>query len=335
MDAGPVPRVAVPHWGRPLTDQRGIRRWRESLKLLLGLVLLVVLAIQVEVRELVAAFTVVAPVYLAPALAAFVALLAVQAWRLHLLVRDQTGTYRATLRLVVVGFFFNNLLPSTVGGDAYKVASLQGGRGSWGASVGLVGVDRVMGLGATALVGLVAALAVGPSQSEMVERLGWRGGPGPSTAMVLVLLASTLAVLVLIRRSAQLRGFFGRLAAALGAVSPGLYLAVFLLSLLAFGIRLARFGFYLHFFGVSFPLAEVTVVLAVVTLLGVLPLGFGGLGIQEGAIAYGFVAFGAPLELGMAVAVLNRAVIWVFALLGGVLFLWPTRSSSATGTTGG
>ena len=299
-------------------------RCREPLKIAIGLALLALLVLRVDLDELASAFRVVRPVYLVPALLAFLLLLAVQAWRLHLLIAERTGGFGATFRLVLVGFFFNNLLPSNVGGDAYKAAAVRGGEGSWGGPVGLVVLDRAVGLATTGLVGLVAFIWTGASPEGLARRLGWRPpDPGPllwTLAALGALVLVGLAALLLTRPGHHPRAFLGNLKRAIAAVPLRTHAALVSLSLLAFGLRWARFVVYLWFFDVTFPPAEVTVVLALVTLVAVVPVGLGGLGVQEGTIAYGMAAFGAPLELGLAVAVLNRAAIWAVSLLGGLLF---------------
>ncbi len=50
------------------------------------------------------------------------------------------------------------------------------------------------------------------------------------------------------------------------------------------------------------------------------PLTIGGLGVQEGVIAYTLSWYGVPLSVGAAVALINRMAVWLVGLIGGLVF---------------
>lgn len=52
-----------------------------------------------------------------------------------------------------------------------------------------------------------------------------------------------------------------------------------------------------------------------------LPVSLGGLGIREGTIAIGLSLFGVSKSSAVTIAFMNRILLLLFALLGGILFI--------------
>jgi uncharacterized membrane protein YbhN (UPF0104 family) len=50
------------------------------------------------------------------------------------------------------------------------------------------------------------------------------------------------------------------------------------------------------------------------------PITIGALGVREGVFAYSLSLYGVPTAVGLAVAMLNRAVVVLFGIVGGLLF---------------
>src|SRR5687768_15359114 len=104
----------------------------------------------------------------------------VSRWRL--LIRSQGGdaTFWFLVRSFVVGIFFNNLLPSTIGGDAIRAYDTSRSGVGRAAAVAIVVVDRFVGLLALILfagVGLLLSyLWSGHLTDEVPELFGWVAG---------------------------------------------------------------------------------------------------------------------------------------------------------------
>ncbi len=106
---------------------------------------------------------------LAAAVGSYVAILALATWRWRILL-EALGVAAPMRRLTasyLVATFFNNFLPSNIGGDVVRVRDGSRITGSTAASLAVVGIDRILGFGALYVLAAVAFA------------LGRPGGPGP------------------------------------------------------------------------------------------------------------------------------------------------------------
>lgn len=326
--------VGPPGSAGDLERSAGIKtRARLAIKTAIGLSLLAWLLLKTDFGEFRESLAAGEGEHLVYSIVAFFGLLALQAARLHVLIQAGAKQFASTLRLVLVGFFFNNFLPSTVGGDVYKIAYLGSGGRRWASSAALVLFDRLAGTIVVFLVG-VGCLLLGIGRSEVIALFGevtgpqipahWIGGALIACAAVAVVAWSLRSSRPVLRLRAGLRAGWS----ALRDVPPRAHLAVIGFSFASFAARIVRFVFYGKFFGLELSLGELTLVVVLLNLAGLLPLTIGGLGIQEGAIAAGLALFGTPLGLGTAVGVLNRGATWVVALVGGAIWLASGRQTA-------
>ena len=105
----------------------------------------------------------------ATAVALYGGMLALSTWRWRLLLhalgfparlRDLTSSY-------LVATFFNNFLPSNIGGDVVRVRDGSRLTGSTAASLAVVAVDRILGLGALYVLALGAYLLGGDTVRDL------------------------------------------------------------------------------------------------------------------------------------------------------------------------
>ena len=111
---------------------------------------------------------------MAVAVTCYALMLVLSTWRWQLLLSAQG--YPAPLRDLsasyLVATFFNNFLPSNIGGDVVRVRDSSRLTGSVVTSLAVVAVDRIVGLGALYALAAVAYLLGGPQARGFV-------GPGP------------------------------------------------------------------------------------------------------------------------------------------------------------
>ena len=310
---------------------RGSRRGRlvTVLRLAVGLVTLAFLLSWIDLGELGGGFARLRPVPVGIALALFVGVALLDAWRLRVTFSGPpTGlTYRRAISLTLIGMFWGNFTPGLVGAEVYKAAALARREADWVSSAVLITALRLLGLG-TALVWAVVAVAAEP---ELIGRLGggldWTGGdPSSVLAVAAVGLGVALLAILVLPAAARLRrrllALPNRVAEALRRLTGRQLLAVSAISLLLGLFRI----------GVLWTLAEAvepgavgpaaTAVVVAVSILAIaLPLSIGGLGIQEGAIVGLLALLGISAPDALAVALTQRAFLWALALLGGLLFV--------------
>jgi uncharacterized membrane protein YbhN (UPF0104 family) len=217
-------------------------------------------------------------------------LVSVRRWRLLIRAQGGEAPFAGLVRAYFVGIFFNNLLPSTIGGDTVRVvhtARLGLGRAR---ALGVIFVDRFLGLLALLLFAIVGALAAG--------RIAWM----TAGAAVLGLAAG----LLFLRLKLQWR--WDVLARASG------WSLLLQISVVLGGWCLAR---ALH---VPIPLPYFFLIVPLALIVMMLPVSINAIGVRESSWAFFFAAFGAPAALGVAVAWLSYGLVLLQALIGGAVY---------------
>jgi uncharacterized membrane protein YbhN (UPF0104 family) len=284
----------------------------------------------VDVQALWAAVVRVSVPILLPAAALSVALDFLCAVKLHLLVRGRVARLSLwqTTRLYLVSGFFGTFLPTSIGGDAVKTAVLARHGGSLARAGTAVVLERLSGLlGLWALtIGLAVVLpgALAPFALEGLARpFLW----GSLAAMAVAALAG-----LLLRRpmgkfvrgsgGGRIVGFARRVGLSLSdyADDPVLIGVVLLLSAAFHALRALCLLLFALAFGLSLPFASLLWGTAIVTLVSLIPLSPGALGLREGAITYCLTALGMQPAEALGVALLSRATSTLKALAGGVLY---------------
>src|SRR5262245_33934131 len=99
------------------------------------------------------------PAWILLALTAYVLMQSVAVWRWHRLLRAQhVEVERQQLtESIWVSLFFNNFLPSNIGGDVIRIADTASVAGSKTLATTVIVVDRVLGLTALVLIAASAA----------------------------------------------------------------------------------------------------------------------------------------------------------------------------------
>lgn len=301
------------------------RTLSNGFRIVLSLGLLALLLRQVGVGQVVATLREATPAPLAGALALYLAGVVLRAYRWQglLAALGMTASLTRLTVLYFVGTFFNNLLPTGVGGDvvrAYKLA-----RDGPGAAIAAssVLVDRASGL-LVLLAMAVGALAFGHRLVTPALAMVILGVSLGSFAGVGLLLQAdwwrrlrdrwpwlrSLAEREGIRAFYQSFGAYGRTALgrafAISFAFNVLLITVNILLALSLGVRVSPWYFVLFVPLISFSL--------------MLPISLSGLGVREGAYVFLFAQAGVPGSLALALSLLFYAVTVATGLVGGVLY---------------
>lgn len=246
-------------------------------------------------------------------------------WRAVLVAFRQRLDWWVGWRIVMTGLFFNQVLPSSVGGDAVRMWQARSAGFDLRTAVNSVLIDRVIGLAAVFLITAVAL----PRLFAII------GDPRLQWAFVVVVcggLAGLLGLLVfhrvgevlerwsLTRAIGALSGDFRRVVAdrRVGTIVASLSVMIQIaFALVAF--LLAR--------SLALPLSafDCLVLIPPVVLVMAAPISIAGWGVREGAmvIALGFV--GIDSHDALALSVLLGAATICGALPGGLVWLLDVR----------
>jgi uncharacterized protein (TIRG00374 family) len=266
----------------------------------------------------------------AAAFAVVFAAVAISAWKwgLVLACRGRPLGYGRLFRHYLVGLFFNNVLPTTVGGDAVRAWEAARDTGDAPVAVGSVVAERLVAgaaLGVTALLGLPFV--------EVTPRL---------LALVAVFLAIDVALVAAfvvprvadrVAGSVLPRGLAGTRSAVSETIavvreclgSRPLLARLFLLSLVFQVLVAAVNACLFHAMGVPVSLARCVVYTPMIFTVTMLPISLSGLGVREAAYAYFFGGAGVSQADAVAASLLFFVVVGVASLPGAPLFALGRR----------
>lgn len=276
--------------------------------------------------------------WMAAALGVYGLMLIVSAWRWQLLLHVQTirvGFGHLT-NSFLVATFFNQFLPSNIGGDVVRVADTAPYAGSKTAATTIVLLDRVLGL--------IALLALAATASALAM-LG--GVPLTGVSYIWIALLILLAGLGFVLK---FPGHFGRMMHAI-AGGYGDRIQVRLLNLLgvvsrfaeqprplgvaflgALAVQILLVVFYMcaaRSLAVPLPLMAASVVVPVSLAVQMVPLSINGFGVREAVFAFFFSSLGLNVGSALTLSLGSAALIMLFSLIGGAVFLLRRRSLPA------
>lgn len=263
--------------------------------------------------------------------------MSVRRWRLLLAAQGVDVPFGYLLKSFLVGVFFNNLLPSTIGGDAVRAwdsakAGLPRSR-----ALGVVVIDRFLGLLVLTLFAAVGVLASPGLAARAPALYAWvlAGAAAMFAAAWLLFVPSSRVAGLLAAVRDRLPGAWGlrfeqvraallafqgerRVLAKALAYSAGLQ-AVVVLN----GYALAR---ALH---VELPVGVFFVLVPIAIFVMMVPISINAIGVRENVWAFLLAPFGVPAATAVAIAWLDYGLVLLQAAVGGVVYALARRDLGA------
>lgn len=237
---------------------------------------------------------------------------------------------KEAIRFTVIGAFFNQTLPSSVGGDAVRLLLLSRKGAGWRAATYSVFVDRAIGL-ITLAIGVALSL---PWSFELITN-----PPGRITLALVVFMAlgAGLGFLAFgwlpwaklkswrpthhIQACAVIanRALFGR---TIG-------LRVIALSTIVHCLTVAIAWCVAMSISAPVSLLDVFLLIPPVLIIAMLPISVAGWGIRETAMMVAFGYAGLPEADGVNVSLLFGAMTFIVGAMGGVMWVGSSEKRSA------
>ena len=302
------------------------------IKLLISLGLVFLLVRTIDFETLLPVFSDANVKLLSLVACAYVSASVFEILKLYVLVVKRIS-FLKTIKLVYIGLFFNNLLPTNIGGDSYKIFLLQKGMGL-NKSLAIVLFDRVFGI-TTLLFWFAVYLLFQPHFLTLVhEKISFPNHLNIMVVCVAVLVVS-IAVLLIVSnkfKTVFYNKIYKHIAEILSVYRTFSRTKLFVQFALASAYHLSRlFAFtllVLAFHG-SIVWYNIIPVLSLVAIVSILPISFGGLGLREGTIVVALVIVGVDYEVAISVAAVNLFVLWFKSAIGLAIFT-TTRHSKLT-----
>lgn len=231
-----------------------------------------------------------------------------------------------TLKIVLVGAFISNFLPSTIGGDAVRVVSILRFTSERAAALASVLLDRLVNVASFFTVLPFTLLTFGPSLEFL----------SPIAALQLPMLGLAASPTQNDKKGwlARLKRFYSRglETFAIWLHRPGIVVLAFVISWLSIFVIFLAIWVIARGLGIPVALYQVMGVTAVTYLLTLLPISINGYGVREVAITALYMQLGATLEQSSALALITRFLMLIETIPGA---LWvsetvPLRAGAET-----
>ncbi len=287
-----------------------------------------------------------APAWLATALGLFLANVVASAWRWRLLLdaQDIHVRGRSLVASYLVAGFFNNFLPSNIGGDVVRIRDTAPAAGSKTRATTVILMDRGLGLmGLVFVAALGASLGARPGGGAPPIWPSWLWGAfvvGAAIAVPAVLAPATVKRLlqpltVLHREWVGQR--IDTLTAALArfGAHPTALLACFAGAI---AVQLLLVSYYLAVaIAVDIPIAfsDLAVLVPVSFIIQMLPLSVNGFGVREATFSLYFAHLGLPRESAVLLSLLATGLMMAFSLSGAAVYLGRGDGRATGGETTG
>ena len=258
----------------------------------------------------------------------FLAGMAFMAYRLKLIfqAKGMRVSFKETLDLTFIGCFFNNFLPTSVGGDVVKAMCASQITKHPVKSITVIMMDRIFGLFMFILIPSASLLLLRDQVNPKVPVIVY-SFLGFSAAAFFLLFNSSVAkrfhlvenLLNRIKIGSKIRQIYdglhdfknhrGIMVSAMALSVAGQSLNIFVLYLLAVALG-ADSSTLLYFF----------LLIPVVHLLSMLPPTLGGLGVREGLYTY-FLKGYIGTERAFALGILWLGLLLLSSLIGGIIYV--------------
>jgi len=233
------------------------------------------------------------------------------------------------LRSYLIGGFFNNFLPTRVGGDVYRMIDSKKYSGTLLRPFAVIIVERLTGIYGLILIG-IAALAFYPRLHE-IRAL--------ANALFILTIGGFLAVLIFYgsdRFGEWLKRVVAKLPAKISekllsmfdafwhfSKSKGIVLYAFVLGILLQANVILYYYFIARGVGMNLSLTEVSIAMPLLICIQLLPLTPNGVGVRE--VTYIYLLsyfFGVTEAQAVAFSLWDYVLTFSYGLIGGILYLF-------------
>ncbi|MBN2542995.1 flippase-like domain-containing protein [bacterium] len=245
-------------------------------------------------------------------------------WKILLKVKNIAVSVVTTYKLYLIGFFFNNFLPTGIGGDVARGWHVARKSKMIKESIASIFIERMLGLLATLTIALVM--------------LPFSKIPGNIKLLIVVMNCIVWLIvlgfyfrfsarfIIKVMDSMPFKKVSKKIAQFIESVhlfrenTKALLLTFFFSILYQFSLI---FYFFLvgYFLGVNVDFKLYLVFVPIVWIVSLVPISLNAIGVREASFAFFFQQIGKPGGEGFIVSLLGFLVVVFTSLLGGIFFL--------------
>ncbi len=276
-------------------------------------------------------------VWLAAALAIYLVnvLACVWRWRLLLDAQEIEVPSRSLVGSFLVALFFNNFLPSNIGGDVIRIRDTAKPAGSKTLATIVVLTDRVIGLmGLVLVAALGATMAAGSAGHAPIPIWPtwlWAGFLA-GTALSAPVVMSPAGVGRLLQPLTVIHPEWvgGRIEHVTNALSrfrdnPSVLVSCFGAAVMVQAVTVIFYVAVAYAVNVNVAAWDLAVVVPISFIVQMLPVSVNGFGVREATFSFYFTRIGLPIESALLVSLVGTAVIMFFSLTGAAVYVSRRR----------
>ena len=303
-----------------------------AVKLAVSVALLALLFSRIDVARLWTSVRRASVPWMLVALSVYLLNVLAATWRWHLLLAAQDVQVRGRTLLgsFLVALFFNNFLPSNIGGDVVRISDTARAARSKTLAATVVLVDRGIGL-----MGLVLVAAMGATIAESSRHVATPIWPswlwaaflfGAAAAAPAVLAPAGFGRLLqplTVFHPEWVGGRIQKLTAVLGRFRdrPSALAACFGGAIVVQATIVVFYVIVAYALHLNLAFLDLAVIVPMSFVVQMLPLSVNGFGVREATFALYFQRVGQPLESALLVSLVPTALIMLFSLGGAAVYV--------------
>jgi hypothetical protein len=257
---------------------------------------------------------------------AFQIMLVAKRWRLIAASCGAALRVRRATLYTLIGSFFSQVLPSTVGGDAARIWLLARDAGAWKRAIYAVLIDRAAGLIWLAVLVLIClpwslVFIQNPAGRATLILIGASGAAAPAGLFVMSRLGRTsFGRLKAVRHLADIAtvAWAALTAPRDGSAIAAISITVHLLTVLALWCCARAIGS-------AFTPLDSLLLIPPVILISAVPISIAGWGVRESAMLVAFGYAGLPQSDGLLVSILLGAGNFAIGAIGGLAWIFSAN----------
>lgn len=253
-------------------------------------------------------------------------------WQVILSIHDVNFDFRKLHQYYFVAMFLNNLLPSTIGGDGYRIYKTLDNSKSKSSAVVAVFVERITGVLALLFLGYIGGIISFAQGRDSLSRIVVVIG-----TIALIILISLIYYAIkfkspnfLLRRGGYQKIIYTIISHVEDYRRKPYKSLEFILISILFQIHSLGFNFLaIVALGKMCSIFNLAVVVALTNVIATLPISINGIGLMEGSFMYLIGKYNIDSETALLAIIIIRALLIPISLIGGVFYLREKQAGYA------
>ena len=228
-------------------------------------------------------------------------------WRIALKNEEK---FSSLFKTYWISNFFSNFLPSTIGGDSYKVIKLRKKFGTQKVLNSVI-LDRASGLLGLILLSSICSFFVYNITSNIYLLVI------PNLLLLFAIIGLFIAKSINFKYE-KLEAYRINLITN----SNRIFLKLLFLSLIFISFGAISLWTYFFMFGYSINFLIILSFYCIIQIVSMIPISLNSIGLTEVSIVYFFTFIGVPAEVSLSVALLSRLIMLFQTSIGGLIYLF-------------